>query len=102
MIMRGMIMEPEIAQEFALLTVRTSGRSPLPHPFKDPTRRDLEILRLLGEAYSLLQIADTIGLSYKTVANNCTQMKKKLGLSRTADLIRIAIENQISTQTRPD
>jgi hypothetical protein len=44
--------EPEIAQEFALLTVRTSGQSPLSHPFKDLTPRDLEILRLLGEGYS--------------------------------------------------
>ncbi len=94
--------EPEIAQELALLTVRTSCRSPLSHPFNDLTRRDLEILRLLGEGYSLLQIADTIGLSYKTVANNCSHMKNKLGLARTADLIRIAIENQISPQTGAD
>jgi len=94
--------EPEIAQELALLSVRTSGRSPLSHPFKDLTRRDLEILRLLGEGYSLLRIAETIGLSYKTVANNCSHIKNKLGLARTADLIRIAIEHQISTQTGAD
>jgi len=94
--------EPEIAQELALLTVRTSGRSPLLHPFKNLTRRDLDILRLLGEGYSLQQIAGTIGLSYKTVANNCTQMKNKLGLARTADLIRIAIEHQIPAQTGAD
>jgi len=93
--------EPDIAQELALLTVRT-GRSPLSQPFKDLTRRDLEILRLLGEGYSLLQIADTIGLSYKTVANNCSQMKNKLGLARTSDLIRIAIEHQNSTRTGAD
>ena len=94
--------EPEIAQELALLSVRTSGRSPLSHPFKDLTRRDLEILRLLGEGYSLLRIAETIGLSYKTVANNCSHIKNKLGLARTSDLIRIAIEHQISTQTGAD
>jgi DNA-binding CsgD family transcriptional regulator len=74
----------------------------LSHPFKDLTRRDLEILRLLGEGYSLLQIAAAIGLSYKTVANNCSHMKNKLGLARTADLIRVAIEHQSSTQSRPD
>ena len=73
--------EPDIAQELALLTVRTSRRSPLPLPLKDLTPRDLEILQLLGEGYSMLQIADTIGLSYKTVANNCTKMKNKLGLT---------------------
>jgi two-component system, NarL family, invasion response regulator UvrY len=90
--------EPQIAQELALLTVRTSsGRSPLSHPFKELSRRDLEILHLLGEGYSLSRIADTIGLSYKTVANNCSQMKTKLGLARTADLIRVAIEQQIAS-----
>ncbi|MGH6846262.1 MAG: response regulator [Methylocella sp.] len=94
--------EPDIAHELALLAVRTSRGSPLSHPFKALTRRDLEILRLLGEGYSLLQIADAIGLSYKTVANNCSQMKNKLGLARTADLIRIAIEHQISPQSRLD
>lgn len=91
--------EPQIAQELALLTVRTPGRSSLPHPFSELTRRDLDILRLLGEGYSLLQIADTIGLSYKTVANTCSQMKNKLGLARTADLLRIAIEYQTSFQS---
>ncbi|MFZ0494910.1 MAG: response regulator transcription factor [Methylocella sp.] len=94
--------EPQIAQELALLSVRTSRRSPLSHPFKELTRRDLEILRLLGEGYTLPRIADTIGLSYKTVANNCSHMKNKLGLARTADLIRVAIEHQISTQTGAD
>jgi len=94
--------EPGIAQELALLTVRASRGSPLSHPFKDLTHRDLEILRLLGEGYSLLQIADAIGVSYKTVANNCTHMKNKLGLARTADLIRVAIEHQITTQSKPD
>ncbi|HXW71050.1 MAG TPA: response regulator transcription factor [Methylocella sp.] len=90
--------EPDIAQELALISVR---RSPL-HPFKELTRRDLEILRLLGEGSSLQQIADTIGLSYKTVANNCSQMKNKLGLARTADLIRIAIEHQIPPEPGTD
>ena len=94
--------EPKIAQELALLTVKAPGRSPLAHPFKDLTRRDLEILRLLGEGYSMLQIAGAIGLSYKTVANNCSQMRNKLGLARTADLIRIAIEHQRSIQSGAD
>jgi DNA-binding NarL/FixJ family response regulator len=92
--------EPVIAQELALLSVRTPRGSPWSHPFRDLTRRDLEILRLLGEGYSMLQIADAIGLSYKTVANNCSHMKNKLGLARTADLIRVAIEHQNSLQSR--
>ncbi|MCI0466903.1 MAG: response regulator transcription factor [Beijerinckiaceae bacterium] len=94
--------EPEIAQELALLSVRTSRGSSSPHPFRDLTHRDLEILRLLGEGSSLLQIAEALGLSYKTVANNCTIMKNKLGLARTADLIRIAVEHQDALRAGTD
>jgi two-component system, NarL family, invasion response regulator UvrY len=94
--------EPDIAQQLALLTVRAPGRSHLSHPFKDLTRRDLEILQLLGKGFSLRQIAGAVGLSYKTVANNCTHIKNKLGLARTADLIRIAIEHQISVRSAAD
>ena len=90
----GNYIEPEIAQELALRDIRSSHQSSLPHPLNDLSHRDLEILRLLGEGYSLAQIAEEIGLSYKSVANNCTNMKNKLGLTRTADLIRLALKHQ--------
>lgn len=56
------------------------------------TIRESEILRLLGEGKSLNEIAATFGIAYKTVANTCTRLKEKLGVERTADLIRISIE----------
>ncbi|HUL08154.1 MAG TPA: response regulator transcription factor [Candidatus Acidoferrum sp.] len=83
--------EQAIAQELAILNVRTPA-----HALKDLSRRDLEILRLLGEGHSLSQIADIVGVSYKTVANNCTQIKAKLGVDRIAELIRIAVLYGIS------
>ena len=58
--------------------------------------RDLEILRLLVRGQSLSEIAENVGLSYKTVANLCTQLKSRLGAARHADLIRLAIEAGIS------
>jgi len=79
----------ELAQQLALWNLRAPG-----HPLKDLSRRDLEILRLLGEGSSMQQIADTLGLGYKTVANNCSQIKAKLGVTRTAELIRIAVMNR--------
>jgi len=82
-------LQHEIAQELALLNVRSTA-----HPLKDLSRRELELLRLLGEGSSLQQIADLIGVSYKTVANNCSQLKNKLGAKRTAELIRIAVQNR--------
>jgi len=83
--------EQEIAQELALLNIRTPANL-----LKDLSRRDLEILRLLGDGRSLSQIASAIGISYKTVANNCAQIKAKLGVARTAELIRIAVLHGIA------
>ena len=54
--------------------------------------RELEILRLLGEGKSLAEIADVLGIAYKTVANTSSRIKEKLGLDRTGDLIRLAVE----------
>lgn len=85
--------QQELAQELALL----NGR-PSPHSLDELSSRELDILRLLGDGSSLQAIADTIGVSYKTVANNCAQIKAKLGVLRTADLIRIAILHGISTK----
>ena len=56
------------------------------------TERDLEMLRLLGEGRSFSEIAVTLGIAYKTVANTATLIKSKLGVERTADLIRLSVE----------
>ena len=58
--------------------------------------RDLEILRHLAAGKSLGEIADTLGLGYKTIANNCSLIKAKLGVTRTADLLRLAVEAGVS------
>jgi two-component system invasion response regulator UvrY len=79
--------EHEIAEELVFSSIRTPS-----HPLRDLSSRDLEILRLLAEGRTLPQIADTVGIAYKTAANNCSQIKAKLGASSTADLIRVAIQ----------
>jgi DNA-binding NarL/FixJ family response regulator len=61
-------------------------------PLQSLSIREVEILRMLGQGKSMTAISDNLGIAYKTVANICTQMKVKLGVDRTADLIRLAIE----------
>lgn len=56
------------------------------------TLRELEIIKLLGEGKSMKAIAKQLDVAYKTVANACSALKSKLGVKRTADLIRLAIE----------
>ena len=78
--------EHEIAEELVFSQIRAAS-----HPLKELSSRDLEIMRLLAEGCTLPQIADALGLSYKTAANSCTRIKARLGAASTADLVRIAI-----------
>ena len=64
-------------------------------PLHKLSNREVEILRLLGEGKSLAEIASTFGIAYKTVANSCSRLKEKLGVERTADLIRLSVERRI-------
>ncbi len=86
----GRYIENEIAQELALQS------APEGHPLHHLTERDMEIMRLLGEGRSLAEIATELGVGYKTIANTCSQIKAKLGVARTADLIRLSIEMGVS------
>jgi DNA-binding NarL/FixJ family response regulator len=85
--------EHEIAEELVFSSIRTP---PHPHPLEDHSSRDLEILRLLTQGRSLVQIAAALGIGYKTAANNCSQIKAKLRAESTADLIRIAIQHGLA------
>jgi len=83
--------EHDIAERLVFANIRAPS-----HALEHLSSRDLEILRLLAEGCSLSQIADTIGVSYKTPANNCSQIKAKLGAASAADLIRIAIRSGLT------
>ena len=84
----GRYVEAEIAQAMAL----GAGGETL----DALTPRELEIMRLLAGGSSLAEIAAALGVGYKTVANTLTLIKAKLGVARTADLVRLAIETGIS------
>jgi DNA-binding NarL/FixJ family response regulator len=84
-------LEHEIAGELVF-----GNLSVLADPLQDLSTRELEILRLLAAGRTLPQIADTVGISYKTAANSSSQIKAKLGAAGTADLIRIAIRSGLT------
>lgn len=84
----GRYVENEIAQALALVGPPGASIGQL-------TAREMEIMRLLALGRGLSEMAEALGVAYKTVANTCSQMKSKLGVSRTADLVRLAIETGI-------
>jgi DNA-binding NarL/FixJ family response regulator len=80
----GVYLPPELARKLAF--ARPSER------LGQLSARELEILRLLAAGDTMAVIADKLNISYKTVANNCTALKQKLGARSSMDLMRLAME----------
>jgi len=78
---------PQLAE-----AVTFSGAAIKANPASQMTARELEILRLLGRGDKIVEVADALGISYKTVANTTSLLKQKLGAKNHSDLIRIAVE----------
>jgi two-component system invasion response regulator UvrY len=77
----------QVATQVALLRMRSPGEK-----LAALTPRGLQVLSLLAEGHSYGQIADDLGVSYKTVVNICSQLKAKLGARNFPELIRTAVE----------
>ena len=78
--------EREIASDIVLTQYFSND------PFQRLTTREIDIMRLLGDGKDLKAISELLGVTYKTIANSCTVIKGKLGVQRTADLIRLTFE----------
>ncbi len=83
----GVYLHPDMARQIAFLR-NNSGANKV--AALNP--RELEILRMLAAGKSMGDIADSLHVSYKTVANNCTALKQKLGARSSMDLMRVAME----------
>ena len=86
----GRYIENAIAQELALQGVAPD------RTWQDLSERDLEIMRLLAKGLTLAEVADALGVAYKTLANACSQIKARLGVTRTTDMVRLALTLGVS------
>ncbi len=60
-------------------------------PVEQLSDRELEVFDMLGRGFGTRHIAETLGISLKTVQAYCAHMKEKLCLSRGTDLLAEAI-----------
>jgi len=86
--------QPYIAHDMAVQVALLGSRGRAERA--DLTSRELQTLSLLGEGRSYTQIADALGVSYKTVANTCSNLKDKLNAGSLQDLVRLAVMHQVS------
>jgi two-component system, NarL family, invasion response regulator UvrY len=84
----GVFLASTMARKLAFRQGRTGA-----NPLSSLSERDLEILRLMARGNTLAEIAETLGTSYKTVANTTSIMKRKLTARTPMDLVRIAVEH---------
>lgn len=64
-------------------------------PLGGLSRREFQIFCKFAEGKNANEIADDLSLSVKTVANYQTQIKEKLGITSTAELVKLAITHGI-------
>lgn len=59
------------------------------------TRREREVLRLIGQGATSKEVAERLAISPKTAQVHRENLKQKLNLRTTADLVRYAIKHRI-------
>lgn len=79
----------DLASEIAFLEARRRATDPTPLM----TARELKILSMLVEGKSYTQIAASLLISYKAVANTYPRLKRKLGAHSLPELMQIAMQH---------
>ncbi len=74
----------------AIAVMETKGRT---NPLNGMTLRELQTLELIAQGKQYAAIAEELHVSYKTIANTCSQIKTKLGVKSLPELMRIAIDH---------
>ena len=78
---------PELAKGLAL-AADEEALQPL-------TPREIQVLRLIASGVALVDIAERLGLSPKTVSTHKANIMAKLGATNNAELIRFAFERKL-------
>jgi DNA-binding NarL/FixJ family response regulator len=84
------VITPALAIEAALLAARTLDLGGWPGAHLGLTRREAELLTLLGEGMSPRQAAEKMELSWQTVRTHTRNLYRKLGVSDRASAVAVA------------
>ena len=84
----GLWLPDALAQRLALVRVGCEE-------LLDLSERELEVLRRLARGRSLAEIADDLGVSYKTISNETIAPRTKLNARTPMELVHIAVEQKI-------
>jgi DNA-binding NarL/FixJ family response regulator len=81
-------MSSSVAQNFAIDSVTKPQ-----NPFDELSAKEFEIFRLIAQGKEIEEIADALKLSEKTIANYQSILKKKLNVSNSIEIVKLALQN---------
>jgi DNA-binding NarL/FixJ family response regulator len=84
--------EPYLSHMIAM-DVALVGARARPNPLSQLSAREIQTLALLAEGKPYSLIAEEMNISYKTVVNVCSLLRRKLGVGSLAELIGLAVRN---------
>jgi len=82
--------KPYLSEDLAM-RVALLGTDVGLNPLVDLNPRQSQMLSLLAKGKTYNTIAEELGVSYKTVVNNCLILKRRLGAKNLSELIRAAV-----------
>jgi RNA polymerase sigma factor (sigma-70 family) len=84
-------LSPIVAQQLAEYEERFGARRPQDNAFDRLTKREREVLQLIAEGNTMQQIANTLGISVKTVETHRYRLMDKLNIHHVTGLVRYAV-----------
>lgn len=84
-------LSPQLAEKFITGLTRPGRKE----PHDNLSKRELAVMRLLGQGMALTAIGATLHVSPKTVSTYRTRLMEKLKLDNNAELTRYIIEHQL-------
>jgi len=89
--------QPNLAQDLAIRRMKQA-----PRPLHRLSPRDTELLRLIVDGKRVEQIAESLGVSEKTVANRKSLLRSKLDVATDVELMKAAISAGMVTSRKID
>jgi DNA-binding NarL/FixJ family response regulator len=90
----------EVLARLRIVTHRTQPAAPNAHGRL--TRREHEVLTLLGEGLRWNEIAERLIISPKTVATHAENIRRKLGVTSRAEAVAVAYRDHLLAPRPPD
>lgn len=87
----GKYLSQSIAEQLAFFVGDETNAPPHEHL----SEREFQVFRLIAEGKTLREIAEQLFLSEKTVGTYRTRIMEKMNMTRNAELVRYAVQNQL-------